>query len=1239
MGEIELLLSTVDTEPTPPELAQLVAWGFQDAHRAWRRIQALRKSASDLHLADRCLRRVLWGLADAPNPDTALVNFERFVTTGRDPTARYAFLLAQPRTIEVLLNIFGRSQYLTETLMRHPEYVERLTQRQPLTEVKSREEFLVGAQEAAEPTVSSKQCWDALRRYQRWEVLRIGVCDALGLMDLRTVTNQLSLLADALVRACLTLLTRKESCSSTVSAFRSSSEQAATAPSATEWQGFCVIALGKLGGEELNYSSDIDLLFVARTSAEPWIPLAQRLIRVLQTPTDEGFLYRIDMRLRPWGRSGALVSTAEGFLAYLRRDAALWERQALLKARVIAGDEALGAEVLAACRPIIFDVSPQEVLQSVRATKERIEAGLARRGRSWGEVKSGSGSLRDIEFVTQALQLIHGANAPQVCSANTLDGLIRLADWGLLPADEYRQLSTAYLLLRSIEHALQLMHNRAEHTLPADRRELAYVASRLDFPGPEEFVTHYERHVAAVRSIYERYIVQGELAGETCAGAVVKPAVPRVPELPQFSPTEQQHHRRLLAGITPERPVKVEAELLAGPLWRVTVVGIDHPGDLSMICGLLFVYGCDILEGLVTTGEHPEVWPQFRTRNCEGDCSAPRDFVDVFIVRPPCDSAEPLMWINYEHDLLELMQLSRGGRDGEAQGRLAKRVAAAVEGAPAPWSLSPLEIELDNASLPHATVMHIRGEDSMGFLYELANALALTGIQIVRMVIRSQGVRVHDTLHIIDARDGSMLTSPERQQELRAAVVLIKHFTHLLPRSSNPEAALLHFRSFVRDLFQQPDWPEKLSSLERPEVLGALAQLLGVSDFLWEDFLRLQSANLFPLLRDLSALQHRKQHVELTDDLAALLAPQQSRAAAVAQLNAYKDREMFRIDMRHILGLIGDSEQFAEELSDLAEVVVAAAVELVLRDLIRRHGTPFDSEGQTVPWCVAALGKFGGRELGFASDIELLCVYAREGETAGPERISNATFFSRMVEQFSQAIVAPREGVFHVDLRLRPYGRAGQLAVSLAAFEQYYCPQGPAWPYERQALIKLRPVAGDAAFGRSLLQVRDRVLFTEQSWDIVALRAMRERQVRQLVRPGTFNVKLSPGGMVDIEYLVQMLQIREGHHNPRLRVPNTLAAAAALCECGVLATADYQSLRAAYLFFRRLSDALRMVRGNARDLTTPSPGTEEFEFLARRMGWLGQPSELHEHIEQQVRVVSELVRRYLPDGAGVAHSA
>ena len=142
-------------------------------------------------------------------------------------------------------------------------------------------------------------------------------------------------------------------------------------------------------------------------------------------------------------------------------------------------------------------------------------------------------------------------------------------------------------------------------------------------------------------------------------------------------------------------------------------------------------------------------------------------------------------------------------------------------------------------------------------------------------------------------------------------------------------------------------------------------------------------------------------------------------------------------------------------------------------ELLAVYGEPRTAEGEPARLCVAALGKCGGRELGFASDIELMFVYEGGGETAGPKVITAAEFYEKLVVEFTRAIRARREGIFEIDLQLRPYGKAGSLAVSLDAFRRYFAPAGPAWSYERQALVKLRPIAGDEALGRELRALCD----------------------------------------------------------------------------------------------------------------------------------------------------------------------
>ncbi|MFN8453671.1 MAG: hypothetical protein U0401_03205 [Anaerolineae bacterium] len=388
-------------------------------------------------------------------------------------------------------------------------------------------------------------------------------------------------------------------------------------------------------------------------------------------------------------------------------------------------------------------------------------------------------------------------------------------------------------------------------------------------------------------------------------------------------------------------------------------------------------------------------------------------------------------------------------------------------------------------------------------------------------------------------------------------------------------------------------------------------------------------ARLFPVVSNVEALAQVKGKLQLQAELTAAVQAASSAQTRREAVNAFKDREMFRIDMRQIQGYITQFGQFSRELTELVEVVVEAATQLCKAELQAEFGEPRLEDGRPCSVSVCGLGKCGGRELGFASDIELMFIYAGNGQTSGPRVITTAEYYNKVVQEVNQAIRARQEGIFELDLRLRPYGKAGSMAVSLDSFRRYFAPQGDAWPYERQALVKLRPIAGDSAFGIEVINLRDQLIYGGEPFDVVAMRAMRERQVRHLVTAGTINAKFSPGGLVDIEYLVQGLQISHGYHHPELRLTNTREAMAALAGAGFIPAANYPKLREAHIFLRRLINALRMVRGNAKDLTVPGAKSEEFLFLARRLGYTENMAQLQDDLLQYTAYVQELSTRLL----------
>ncbi|QDU81844.1 Glutamate-ammonia-ligase adenylyltransferase [Polystyrenella longa] len=1190
---------------TDEQAAQILGpVGFDDLPKARQRFAELCPDDECRESLGRCLNTLLVALSDTASPDGSLINFERYVQSVEDRSVLFEYLANNPRGVEILIKLFVGSQFLTEILLRNPDYLNRLTRHKRLSEFKYLQQFIEEEKKATDPYPTLNEKLNAIRRYQHWELLRIGACDSFGLLDLKSVTVQLSLLADSLIQSCLRLVAEDLK---------------------VDVSNFVVIGFGKLGGEEINYSSDIDLVFLTDEDAARFWGLGQKLINALMASTGEGFMYRVDMRLRPWGRSGALVNTVKAHIDYLKKHGMTWEKQALLKARIIAGNSDIGKDFLRQVDEFIFTLPEKAVRENIDSMKSKIEKKIEKQGHVWGEVKQGPGSIRDIEFVTQYIQLRYGGENRSIRHFTTLEALIRLADFGYINAEEYRQLSTGYSFLRTIEHSLQLMHYKQTHHLPESDREMAYLARRLDYPSAKQFIKQYEQHSSAIRRIYEKYILK---KGN-------KDATPSPDLNPDFSHIvttykkvfEQDQidfHIRMMKKLNDDQIVSIQSRQKPEDLWELTVIGFNMRGSFSVVCGLLFVYGFNIEGGHAFT--NLDVSPENVVIGNLDVHDSKRKFINVFLLKPPLEEVLPEVWDRYQADLCELLTEIKEGRLEEAQGRLAKRVAHALKDVPSTQAnLYPVTIEIDNDRSTHSTVLTIESEDTIGFLYEMANALSLNEVDVGRVIITSENSIVHDTI-FVTTDDGSKITDPKQLDELRAAIVLIKHFTHLLPHSPNPETALLHFRDFLIHVFNQPDWAADLASLRKPDVLNALARLLGVSDFLWEDFLRLQLSNLFPVLKDTESLKVRKEKEDLRNELNEILSGQSSKEGKIDALNAFKDREMFRIDMRHILDLITEFGDFSAELSDLAEVVVESATNLCLQALTDRYGSPLQEDGSPCRFSVCALGKCGGRELGFASDIELVFLYEGSGKTEGPESITTNEFFQHLVEQFKQTIRARQEGIFQLDLRLRPYGRAGSLAVSKEAFEKYFSHDGPAWPYERQALVKLRHVCGDEKFGHIMTTLRDELIYHGPPFDVSAMRAMREKQVRQLIKGSTLNAKLSPGGLVDIEYLVQGLQINYGRANFLLRSSNTRQAISALHMSGIFSPENFEKLRTAHMFQRRLIDALRMVRGNAKDLTVPAVDSEEFEFLARRLGYQSNTAKLKNDLEESITNVLEISR-------------
>jgi glutamate-ammonia-ligase adenylyltransferase len=700
-------------------------------------------------------------------------------------------------------------------------------------------------------------------------------------------------------------------------------------------------------------------------------------------------------------------------------------------------------------------------------------------------------------------------------------------------------------------------------------------------------------------------------------------------------------HLTALDKLSADNPVELLFAQNEDGRCHCTVLAFDYPGEFSLITGVLAALGFSIVSGDVFTYRPAPTTPvargRGRTRGRKPPARDPlrrRRIIDHFAGDIDAAPAfEDWCAAARERMAAAIGRLERG-EDGEAK-HLVNEIVADRLGdlqADACPLFYPVDIHVDNEGGPYTT-LRVISQDTPAFLYALSTALSLQGIVIEHVRIRTTESRVEDELDVLDSRGEKILT-PDFLGRVKLTVLLTKQFTYFLSNAPNPYAALCRFEQLVGDVVALPEhgrWVELLSS---PRALQDLARLLGASDFIWEDLIRQQYEVLIPVLEPHVRGRRFSLPAEtLADRLEEALRSAPDYESTRTALNEFKDREIFLIDLDHILHPASEVADLAASLTALAELVVRTAARVVYDHLVAQFGTPRTVAGLPARYAVFGLGKLGGAALGYASDIELLFVYSDSGKTDGAEPVENGEFFERLVKETASFITAKREGIFHVDLRLRPHGKNGPWACSLESFCRYYGAGGAAHSYERLALVRLRAVGGDGEFGAQVERLRDEFVYAQKSVDVAEFRRLRERQYQEKVPHGRYNAKFSPGALVDLEYDVQLLQVMFGRDDPRLRTPKIHEALRALWEAGVMAEAESRQVAEAYYFLRHLINGLRMLRGSAQDLFLPTAGSVEFAHLARRMGYeRGRDTDpaqaLYLEFEKQTAAVRAFVERH-----------
>jgi glutamate-ammonia-ligase adenylyltransferase len=725
--------------------------------------------------------------------------------------------------------------------------------------------------------------------------------------------------------------------------------------------------------------------------------------------------------------------------------------------------------------------------------------------------------------------------------------------------------------------------------------------------------------------------------------------------LSKFDPRTIGSHIRALSRLSAEEPATVMFHQSSG-LIDCTILAFDHPFEFSSITGLMAGTGFSIessdaytLSRVKQAAQPAQPLRRSRLRPIQRDPNTDAVILDRFRGRLAGPVDDFKQWSKpFGSELLEVLRLLDRD-DDESTSRAKRMVVERVT----QWLksrrettaridvLTPAQATIEQ--LPQATRLRLRAPDAPAFLYALSTALSLHGLQIQRTRIETIDGQAVDEIDVVDAF-GKPLVEAGRVEQLRLSMLLTQQFVYFLDRSPDPFSALRRFEELSEKIVQLKQRGQWLELLSNPLSMIDLAKVLGASDYLWEDFIRFQAESLLPVFREhvrgrdvcppARALPRR-----LEEALEGAVKVEEQRT----RLTEFKDRELFLIDLDHILSTENPDAAFSllsERLVLLAENLVATSARLVHNELVRLYGQPRDAKKREVTYAIFGLGKLGGVALGYASDIELLFLFGASGRTSGGTRgaLTNDEFFAILTRETADFIQARREGIFQVDLRLRPYGSNGPLACSKDQFADYHDPRGSAHPFERLALVRLRWIAGDPRLGFEIDQIRDRLLFEGPPLDLDAIWDICGKMRKQHLEGRKLNSKYSPGALTDLEATVQLLQVNHARDVPQLRTPRLTLAIHGLYRARVLSPVEFEQLLGAYQFLRRLINAQRVLRGSAQDLFLPPAGSDELVHLGRRMNYTrpdngaNEAEQLLRDFQMHTRNVQRFIKRHLRRG-------
>ncbi|MBF0173382.1 MAG: bifunctional [glutamate--ammonia ligase]-adenylyl-L-tyrosine phosphorylase/[glutamate--ammonia-ligase] adenylyltransferase [Magnetococcales bacterium] len=453
---------------------------------------------------------LLKGILGAPDPNLALHHMGDFLKVLGHRVSYLAMLYENTALLNLLLRLFGTSGLLSHVLIRNPYLLDQMIASDFLAEPEGKNALGWILDQRLQPLENVEDRFDAIRMFKNIEMLRIGVRDLSGLADNDEVMFRISILAEVILEQVL-----KDAMKELVTRH---GEPRCTVATGEQPVPFAIIAMGKLGGRELNYSSDLDLIFIhGSEGTQQWTNatnsisndlfftrLGQKIISHITTLTRNGLLYELDMRLRPSGQSGPLVTSFSAFQHYHHHESWLWEHQALIRARFVAGDAELGRRIQEVVREVVLKPREKEkVFDEVGQMRERLFKEKGPTGDIL-DIKQSRGGIIDIEFLVQSLILAHGSQFPGILHSHCTRALHALAKAGILAEKDSLALQEAYDFFRRVENRLRLLHNRSENRISPNLRQQDRLARLCNLADGAELKEKLRQTMAQVSDIVKK---------------------------------------------------------------------------------------------------------------------------------------------------------------------------------------------------------------------------------------------------------------------------------------------------------------------------------------------------------------------------------------------------------------------------------------------------------------------------------------------------------------------------------------------------------------------------------------------------------------------------------------------------------------------------------------------------------------------------------------------------------------